>query len=83
MLERLQASSTIIEELNGNGYSGFVDEKAISPLINNIDNSLERIISNEEKYNNHEMHVKIKALITKVSDQVLRIDRLTIWLILL
>ena len=65
MLERLQASSTIIEELNGNGYSGFVDEKAISPLINNIDNSLERIISNEEKYNNHEMHVKIKALITK------------------
>ena len=45
MIARMQASSTIIKELNENGYSNFFDEQDVLDIIDDLDNSLENIIS--------------------------------------
>ena len=65
MIARLQASSTVVKELNANGYSRFFDEKNVIPLIDEIDNDLEKIITKEKSYDKYEMLIKIRSLVSK------------------
>ena len=65
MIARMQASSTIIKELNENGYSNFFDEQDVLDIIDDLDNSLENIISRKKSYNRDKMLEKIRPLVTK------------------
>ena len=61
----MQASSTVIKELNENGYSNFFDEQDVLDIIDDLDNSLENIISRKKSYNRDKMLEKIRPLVTK------------------